>query len=267
MATTITLLNEKGGVGKTTLTTTLATAMALDGARVLVIDTDAQGHSSYLLGNDKEPCLYDMLVRNAPLQNIIRRVDQSVYVPEGFTTRGQLALIPSNVETRNIANSMTDGFALAKRIKAMDSVFDYIIIDTSPSPSLLHTSIYFATDYVVYPVAPEALALDGLFSSITRLEEVNVFIQERQIRASAIVPLGIVPTVTELSTLEHAENMKVLKEHFGSLLFSPITKRTIWREASAARKSVFAYAGMDSIEAKVGFRFYREVASRIRKGA
>ena len=68
----VTLLNEKGGVGKTTTATHLAAGLAIRGHRVLLLDTDPQGHATVTLGNKKMPGFYDLMVRNAAFEDIVR---------------------------------------------------------------------------------------------------------------------------------------------------------------------------------------------------
>ena len=67
----VTLLNEKGGVGKTTLATHLAAGLAIRGKRVILVDADPQGHATIAFGLSKEPGFYDLIVRNAPFQKVL----------------------------------------------------------------------------------------------------------------------------------------------------------------------------------------------------
>ena len=75
----ITLLNEKGGVGKTTLATHIAAGLAFRGFRVVLVDADPQGHATVALGLPKEPGLYDLLVRDAPFKSVLRFIPAQVY--------------------------------------------------------------------------------------------------------------------------------------------------------------------------------------------
>ncbi|PJF33875.1 MAG: hypothetical protein CUN57_01010, partial [Phototrophicales bacterium] len=97
---TITLLNQKGGVGKTTLATHLATALAMTGYQTLLIDTDAQGSATFGVGFDYEPGLYNLLVRKANWQDVLRVVSPEIYEhPKQQKPGGTLYLLPSNPET------------------------------------------------------------------------------------------------------------------------------------------------------------------------
>jgi len=257
----ITLLNEKGGVCKTTLSTTIASKLAITGYKVLLIDADAQGHSTIAFGLPKEPGFYDLLVRNASYQDTLRQVPADAYAPDGITA-GSLLLVPSNIETRNIASSISDGFLLSNRLAELRDIFDYVVIDTSPTPSLLHTSIYMATDFVVYPTKLERWSLDGLVESMQHLESVNQHLVTRGIR-EAVAVAGIVPTITELGTVEHAENYKALRDAYGDLVLRPIAKRTVWREAASFGKSIFAYALDDDRSVKSANQLVSTLLERV----
>ena len=257
---TITLLNEKGGVGKTTLATTLAAGYAaLLGARVLIVDADAQGHSTLAFGLQKAPGFYDLLKRNAEWKDVLTVIDPAQYGPNKLS-KGRLVLLPGNDETRHLANAISDATSLRRRLKQIERVFDIVIFDTSPTPSLLHSVITMATDHIVYPTKLETWSLDGLRESMGHVHGLNEYFEESALRG-AVAPLGIVPNITELSTVEHAENMRLLNERFGDLMMHPISKRTLWREATSATMSIFAYAP-ESAEAEAGRIFVEEVHER-----
>ncbi|MBZ0281011.1 MAG: ParA family protein [Anaerolineae bacterium] len=236
----ITLLNEKGGVGKTTLATHIAAGLAVKGMRVVLVDADPQGHATVALGLQKEPGLYDLLVRDAPFKNVLRFIPPQNYQVPNQAVTGQLFVIGSNVETRNIANSISDSFSVSERFHELDNSIDVIVFDTSPTPSLLHGSIYIATDAVLYPTTCEYLSFDGLVESIKHRQAAET--HRGQWGLNKIEVLGIVPTMFRTKTLEHSENLNQLKQQFGSLVWEPITQRTIWAEAAAIRRPVFSFA-------------------------
>src|SRR5690606_35498477 len=133
----ITLLNEKGGVAKTTMAIHAAAGLAIKGYRVVIIDADAQGHATIALGRQKGPGFYDLIVRDAPFDQVLRHIS-----PERYATRemaenmkGDLLLVPSNVETRSISHNISDAFAVLKRVMQIRDAIDCVIFDTSPTPS------------------------------------------------------------------------------------------------------------------------------------
>lgn len=238
----ITLLNEKGGVGKTTLATHLAAGLAIRGNRVVLMDADAQGHATIAFGLPKEGGFYDLIVRNASYKDVLRLIPPERYcVPdEASTVRGQLYVVPSNVETRSIALNISDGFVVLKRLNELRAAVDYVVFDTSPTPSLLHGSIYMATDGILYPTKLESWSFDGLRESIAHKDQFAPIRQ--QYNLPEIVITGIIPTMMRAKTVEHAENFRILRESFGDLVWEPLPIRTTWAEAASARRTVFAYA-------------------------
>jgi chromosome partitioning protein len=245
----ITLLNEKGGVGKTTVATHIAAGLAIRGHRVVLVDADPQGHATIAFGLTKEPGFYDLIVRNAPFQDVLRPVPAERFnVPdEAKNTKGQLLIVPSNTETRSIAVNTSDAFTVLKRFNQLRSAIDYIIVDTSPTPSLLHASIYMATDGIIYPTKCEAWSFDGLRESF---EHKNQFTSLRQnYNLADIRVIGIVPTMFRSKTLEHRENLANLRQAFGDLVWKPLPVRTIWAEVASARRTVFSLAPGTATEA------------------
>jgi chromosome partitioning protein len=236
----ITLLNEKGGVGKTTLATHIAAGLSVKGLRVVLVDADPQGHATVALGLQKEAGLYDLLVRDAAFKSVMRFIPPKSYQIGSQPVAGQLFVVPSNVETRNIANTISDSFAVSERFHELDDTVDVVIFDTSPTPSLLHGSIYIATDAVLYPTTCEYLSFDGLVESIKHRQAAES--HRKQWGLHNINVLGIVPTMYRTKTIEHTENLRQLQSQFGDLVWEPIPQRTIWAEAAAIRRPVFSFA-------------------------
>ena len=240
----ISLLNEKGGSSKTTVATTIASGLAVRGQRVLLIDADPQGHGTIMLGLEKEPCIYDLLVRDALWSKTLRQVSDDQFTPRGQKPLGTLVALPSNVETRNIANSISDSGLLRYRLDELQDVIDVVIIDTSPTPSLFHGSIYLAADAVIYPTQAEYLSVDGLIESLKHLDKANVTrLNERGLEALKIA--GIQPTMVDPKTVTHSEYLKLLTHEFKRLVWPPLPSRIVWADASAARQSIFRYVDED----------------------
>ena len=256
----ITLLNEKGGVGKTTLSTHIASYLALEGKKVILVDADPQAHATVTLGIAKSSGFYDLMVRDDSFQSVLRMVSPDVYELTNQETNGALYLVPSNVETRNIANSISDAFAIAEKFREIQDFVDVVIFDTSPTPSLLHGAIYIATDAILYPTKCEFLSFDGLVESMKHRTQAEH--HRKRWGLEPIRMLGIIPTMFRGKTLEHTENLAEMQKMFGNAVWKPIPQRTIWTEITRMHSMVWtvaptSFAAADAIE--MGQRFLEEL--------
>ncbi len=236
----VTLLNEKGGVGKTTLSFHLAAGLAVIGLRVLAVDADAQGSLTETMGFAQAPGLYDLIVREQAFRNVLRYVNPEIYEYPNRQVKGQLFLLPSNIETQSIASNSADALAIARRFAELDGAIDFIIVDSSPTPSLLHGAVYMATDAILYPTQCEYLSFRGLQNSFHHRQENERY--RRQFNFAPIKNLGIVPTMYRGRTLEHRENLAELKETYGDLVWREMAQSTVWTESSRVHRTIWNYA-------------------------
>ena len=236
---TIVLLNEKGGVGKTTLAVHIAMGLACRGRSVMLIDGDPQGHATMRLGHRKQAGLYDLLVRDAEWSAVSCLVKPERYgIPGERMPDGKLWVIPSNVETRNIASSISDADALALRLDEIRDMVQVVIIDTSPTPSLLHGAFYTAADAIIYPTKLTFTSFDGLVESIERRMAADKTRQAKW-NMPAIDVLGIVPVEYRGITAEQQINLTSLRKQFGKLVWNPIPQRTVWTESESQALPVY----------------------------
>jgi chromosome partitioning protein len=233
----ITLLNEKGGVGKTTCAIHIAAGLAIRGYRVVLADADPQGHATVAIGANREPGLYNLLVRESSFRDVLRVIPTQNYEVPGVPVEGQLYLIASNTETRAIPLMTSDGLIVLKRFAELQEAIDVVIFDTSPTPSLLHSAIYMATDAIVYPTECEYLSLDGLIQSMTHKDMVQP--TRAQWGLDTISIMGIVPMKYRSKTVLHERNLVSLQQRFGEAVWPAVPLRTTWGEASLVRRPVF----------------------------
>ncbi len=236
----ITLLNEKGGVGKTTLSTHIAAGLAVTGHRVMLVDADPQGHATVAFGLQKEPKLHDLIVRDLPFPQAVKRIPPENYSNPNSPAKGELLVIASDVSTRVIPLMNNDVMAVRSRFQEMQEVIDYVIFDTAPTPSPLHGYIYMATDAIVYPTKCEYLSFDGLMESLKHKDEAS----KTRLRAGLpeVSIGGIVPTMYRSGTQADDYGLDVLNERFGDLVWEPIKLRTVWSQAAFARRVLFNFA-------------------------
>ncbi len=179
MTIVISLVNMKGGVGKSTITANLASqysAYPKWGKKVLVVDLDPQFNvSQYLLGADRyekeiygpgKPTIWDIFEQNTkvPGKGITKVVpNQVIKKVKDFNQAGRIDLIPSRLELAyTLKNPAQKEYLLSDFLTNVKSEYDIIIIDCPPTESLLTTSAYLSSDYILVPVKPEFLSMIGL---------------------------------------------------------------------------------------------------------
>jgi chromosome partitioning protein len=254
---TLTLLNEKGGVGKTTLSVHIAAGLARRGQRVLLIDTDAQANATHQMKLEEDGTLYQLLVKEAEWRNVLRAPIESNWSDK--SAEGTLWMVTSNLETRAIPMLIDDVTLLRERLLELEEHVDVVIIDTSPTPSLLHSMIYTASDYMIYPTQAEILSMVGLGKSVLHMQR-----SKETRKAFGLEPthlLGVQPTMFQPKTAAHQQGLGKIREQFGASMWKPLAQRTIWREASFARQTIFSYASNNPATKEI-----EEVVDRVETG-
>jgi len=237
----ITLLNEKGGVGKTTLATHIATGLALKGHRVTLVDTDPQANATSSVGLDKRPSFYDLCVRDADWRDILVQVHPDVYSPPNSQSKGQLYCVPGNAESRTVAMSMKNRLVIRSRFQQLRKAIDFIVLDTSPTPSLLNEAILLATDYVLIPTDCESFsALEGLPESIEHIQNASNTLAPNNLAGPKV--LGIIPNKYRSKTVLHRDMLAHLKNTYGDLVFEPIRLHVGISETQTVQQFLFAVA-------------------------
>lgn len=225
MTTIITIATQKGGTGKTTSACAIAHGLAMRSSRVtgstLLIDFDAQAHAAISLGMDQEPCIFDWLVNDAPLANVVRQ-----------TTRPGLSLLPGNSRTRTaetVLRMETTLDILISRVYKMAGAWEYIVIDTPPGGLLQELAVRLA-DMLVIPTVPETLGLDGLAATMQLAQ-----------RAGNDPRVIILPTMFDGRLNEHKTNCDLLTRNYPRLVSLPVPARTAVRECAAYGRTVWEH--------------------------
>ena len=231
MAITISISNQKGGVGKTTTAISLAHGLALRGKKTLLIDLDPQGQATVALNIGQEPGAFNLLI--APTNSPIETLKQWVR----NTGRSYLWLIPGNNATSTAQTVLNAEGRPLSCIR--DSIrpftrngLDFIIFDTAPSVGGIQERAVWASDLLLIPTATEFLAADGLAKMI----EMVTALHNKEWSGAL---LGVLPTFFDDQTRESRSTLENLQGTFGDRLLHPIHRATILRECAADGKTIW----------------------------
>lgn len=176
MGAVIAVLNNKGGVGKSTTVCSLASLLEMSGRKVLVIDADPQGNTSQVFrvyDEDADGEVFDLFFGNEPVENLIRMSSNSnVYVISAGIKHWQTLEKLSHLVTDENRSEVT--LTLRNRLKEIRNSYDFIIIDNSPTRGLLADNVLAASDFVLTPVQVEGFSYEGLkvvLSDIAKIKE------------------------------------------------------------------------------------------------
>lgn len=222
------VFNHKGGTAKTTTAVTLACGLAARGLRVLLVDTDGQGNVAVSLGLESERSLYHVLVMGLPI------ADGVLHALPG------LDVLPAN-ETLAAAELYLAGRkqrdrVLATRLAAARYDYDYVIVDCSPSLSLMNQNALVFADAVLCPVACDYFSLVGVRQVLRTIKNVN------KLLGHPIRLWGVLPTLFDTRARICHEALETLRQHFGDRCFDPIRLAIKVKEAPAQGKNLFEYA-------------------------
>ncbi len=222
------IFNHKGGTGKTTTSVSIAAGLAAKGYKVLLVDTDSQGNVAVSLGVKAEKTLYHCLVMGLRPQDVAVKI------------RENLDLLPSN-ETLAAAELYLAGRqnrdrVLKERLAAAQSHYDVILLDCSPSLSLLNQNALVFADGILVPVACDFLSLVGVRQVIKTVKNVNSLLHH------PVQIYGVLPTFYDARARICRDAWGTMKEHFGERCFQPIRSTTKIKEAPAQGRTIFEYA-------------------------
>ncbi len=222
------VFNHKGGTGKTTTSVSIAAGLASRGLRVLLVDTDSQGNVGVSLGVKADKTLYHVLVMG------VRPEAAAVHV------RPNLDLITSN-ETLAAAELYLAGRqnrdrVLSDRLSSAFAAYDVVVLDCSPSLSLMNQNALVAVEGIVVPVACDFLSLVGVRQVVKTVKNVNALLHH------PVQIYGVLPTFYDARARICRDAFDALRDHFGDRVLTPIRSATRLKEAPAQGKTIFEFA-------------------------
>ncbi len=217
MTRTISIANQKGGVGKTTTAVNLASALARAGKRVLLVDLDPQGNATTGCGVDKlelELSSYEVLLEDRPMRQALQR-----------SAGDEFDLLPSNTDLTaaevTLMNHPMKERRLELALKPLLPAYDYVLVDCPPSLSMLTINALVASDGVLVPLQTEYYALEGLTGLLTTIEKI------RELYNPGLELEGILRTMHDLRNRLAAEVSRQLIGHFGDRVFRTVIPRNV----------------------------------------
>jgi len=236
MKKTIAIINQKGGVGKTTTAHAIGAGLKRRGRKVLFVDLDAQGNLSYSLGADTTRLnAYDLLVGGTPAQGITQRTKQGDVIPSSmYDGDKSLSLADVKLTGEGMHNRLKKG------LQPILDQYDHIIIDTPPALGLLAVNAMTASDQLIIPIQADIYSLHGqaeLFDTIQMVRKyANPSLEILGILLVRFNPRAIL-------SRDVAEESKKIAEMMETRLFKTYIRECIAiKEAQYLQKSIFEYA-------------------------
>ena len=217
MAKIIAVCNQKGGTGKTTTTINLASALAILGKKILIVDMDPQGNSTSGVGlnkNEIKESLYDVLIHRIAIEQGL--------IKTGFNN---LSIVPCNINLTGAEIELVGVLSRETRLKkALDSIknqYDFIFIDSPPSLGLLTLNTLVAADSILIPIQCEFYALEGVSQLLNTIALVKDGLNpELHIE-------GVLMTMADFRTNLTNEVINEIKNYFKEKVYNSIIPRNI----------------------------------------
>ncbi len=217
MAKILAIANQKGGVGKTTTSINLSSALAVLEKKVLLIDADPQANATSGLGFDsslKKIGTYELFDKKIEFDKIVYN-----------TSVKNLKLIPSHIDLVaveiELVNKKKREFILKKSLEEISNKFDYVLIDCPPSLGLITLNALTASDSVIIPIQCEYFALEGLGKLLNTIKSIQ------KLHNSTLDIEGLLLTMYDMRLRLSNTVVEEVRKHFGKMVFKTIVQRNV----------------------------------------
>ena len=238
MGKVISLVNQKGGVGKTTTSINLSASLAVLGKRVLLIDLDPQGNATTGIGINKgeiENSIYDVLIDKCDVESaILASKYKRLYVMPATINLAGIDI--ELMEKSRDEPSFSKGAQLKNKLEMVKEQYDYIIIDCPPSLGLITTNALTASDSVIIPVQCEFFALEGIMQLLN-----TIMMAQKTLNPNLDIE-GVLLTMLDSRTNLGFEVVEDIRKYFKERVYNTIIPRLIrLTEAPSHGKPIVAY--------------------------
>jgi chromosome partitioning protein len=221
------IILSKGGVGKTTTSVNFSAGLAMAGYKVLLVDTDTQGQSGYMLGVKPEYGLADLITKEADPQRAIVKARENLWLLAGGRT---LAGIKRLIDRKDFGGELT----IAETLGPFEHLFDYVVVDSSPGWDPITVNVLFYVKEILVPVSLEIMSLQGLSEFTKSLATIQKY-------RGQIGITYILPTFLDEKILSRSEILARLKELYKDAVCQPIRYDPRIAEAPAYGQTIFEY--------------------------
>ena len=234
----------KGGVGKTTTAVNLAVGLALAGFKVLLVDTDTQGQSSYMLGVTPKAGLTELVMGELRPEEAMLQVRDRLWLLAGGKS---LAGVKRLIGRKDFGGELT----LAESLTGLDAVFDYVVVDTSPGWDPLTVNILFYVSEILTPVSLEVMSIQGLMEFLKSIASIQKYRPQVALKY-------ILPTFLDMRVKKSVGILERLQELYGNNVCAPIRYNVRLSEAPAYGQSIYEFA-----PGSPGASDYRELVRKV----